>query len=179
MGFSVRFVKLFDRISWFLVGCAMTVAASCVLGIIVVNSLDTLGRAFASKPLVGAVEITELLLAMCIILAIPYAQRKSAHIEIDVFRQFFGRRTQRILASLSLLLASGVFTLLALQSYESAVASVATFEASAGFLRVPIWVGKIAVFAGFTIAAIQTITQLLNSVLTDTHQCPNGSETGI
>jgi hypothetical protein len=46
------------------------------------------------------------------------------------------------------------------QSYESAKASIKTFETSAGFLSVPVWIGKISVTIGFGIAFFESLTQL-------------------
>jgi len=139
---------------------AMVVSGASVATIIAVNSIDTLGRAFFSRPLTGAVEITELFLAMCIILAIPYAQRKLAHIEIDMFTQHCSAGLKKIFLLIAIVLTILVFFMLMVQSYESARASVVTFESSAGYLRVPIWIGKIAVTIGFGIALLEALTQL-------------------
>lgn len=139
---------------------AMVVSGASVATIIAVNSIDTLGRAFFSRPLTGAVEITELFLAMCIILAIPYAQRMLSHIEIDMFTQNCNEKFKKIFLLMSILLTILVFLMLTVQSYESAKASIATFESSAGYLSVPVWIGKIAVTMGFGIALFEALTQL-------------------
>ena len=50
--------------------------------------------------------------------------------------------------------------MLTIQSYESAKDSIATFESSAGYLKVPVWIGKIAVAIGFGIALVEASVQL-------------------
>jgi len=157
---SHKVYRVLDRVSATMVILAMVVSGTSVATIIAVNSIDTLGRAFFSKPLTGAVEITELFLAMCIILAIPFAQRKLAHIEIDMFTQRCGAGLKKILLLISIILTILVFLLLMVQSYESAKVSVASFESSAGYLSVPIWIGKIAVTIGFGIALLEALKQL-------------------
>lgn len=148
-----------------MVTLAMVVAGLSVATIIAVNSLDTLGRAFFSKPLTGAVELTELFLAMCIILAIPYAQRNLAHIEIDMIKQTCSATCQRILLFVAIVLSVLVYFMLSTQSYSSAKVSVETLEFSAGHLNVPIWVGKVSVTIGFGIALLQSVTQLISLLL--------------
>lgn len=161
----MRLYRMLDRVSATMVLLAMVVAGLSVATIIAVNSIDTLGRAFFSRPLTGAVEITELFLAMCIILAIPYAQRNLAHIEIDMIKQKCSPGLQKVFLFVAIVLTVLVFFMLTTQSYDSAKASVATFEFSAGYLSVPIWIGKVSVAIGFGIALFESITQLFALIL--------------
>ena len=158
---SQKIHSVLDRVSATMVMLAMVVSGASVAAIIAVNSVDTLGRAFFTKPLTGAVELTELFLAMCIILAIPYAQRKLSHIEIDMFIQKCSVGWKKFFVLISIVLTILVFFMLTIQSYESAKDSVVTFESSAGYLRVPVWIGKISVAIGFGIALFEASVQLL------------------
>ncbi len=158
-------VRVLDRISGAMVFAAMVVAGIAVAVMILVNSVDTIGRAFFAKPLTGAVEITELFLAMSIILAIPYAQRTMAHIEIDIFIQYFPPKLRRFCSIFTLLITACVYGMLLVQSYEGAVISIKTFEVSAGYLPVPIWLGKVAVTAGFAIALVESLKQIIVSTV--------------
>jgi len=157
---SLLLYRALDRVSATMVMLAMVVSGASVATIIAVNSIDTLGRAFFNKPMMGAVEITELFLAMCIILAIPYAQRKLSHIEIDMFTQRCSATLKKIFLFIAIVLTVLVFFMLMVQSYESAKASVKTFESSAEYLSVPVWIGKISVTIGFGIALLESLTQL-------------------
>jgi TRAP-type C4-dicarboxylate transport system permease small subunit len=158
---SQKIYSVLDRVSATMVMLAMVVSGSSVAAIIAINSVDTLGRAFFTKPLTGAVELTELFLAMCIILAIPYAQRMLSHIEIDMFIQKCSVGWKKFFVLISIVLTILVFFMLTIQSYESAKVSVVTFESSAGYLRVPVWIGKISVAIGFGIALFEASVQLL------------------
>ena len=62
---------------------------------------------------------------------------------------------------ISIALTILVFFMLTIQSYESAKVSVVTFESSAGYLRVPVWIGKMSVAIGFGIALFEASVQLL------------------
>ena len=157
---SQKIYSVLDRVSATMVMLAMVVSGASVAAIIAINSVDTLGRAFFTKPLTGAVELTELFLAMCIILAIPYAQRMLSHIEIDMFIQKCSVGLKKFFVLISIVLTILVFFMLTIQSYESAKDSIATFESSAGYLRVPVWIGKISVAIGFGIALFEASVQL-------------------
>ena len=158
---SQKIYSVLDRVSATMVMLAMVVSGASVAAIIAINSVDTLGRAFFTKPLTGAVELTELFLAMCIILAIPYAQRMLSHIEIDMFIQKCSVGWKKFFVLISIALTILVFFMLTIQSYESAKVSVVTFESSAGYLRVPVWIGKMSVAIGFGIALFEASVQLL------------------
>lgn len=157
-------VLTLDKVLSVLVVGAMSISAVCVVGMIAVNTVDTVGRALFSKPMLGALEITEVLLAACIILAIPYAQRHREHIEIDIFKRMFGPRLAKVSTVVMLVITILVFAMLTQQSYESALESVANFEVSAGYVRVPVWLGKIAVVIGFAIALLVAVWQLLGAL---------------
>lgn len=157
---SQKIYSALDRVSATLVMLAMVISGASVAIIIAVNSVDTLGHALFSRPLTGAVELTELFLAMCIVLAIPYAQRMLSHIEIDMFTQNSSEGWKKVFLLISIVLTILVFFMLTIQSYESAKDSIATFESSAGYLKVPIWFGKIAVAIGFAIALVEASVQL-------------------
>lgn len=152
---------ILDKVLSVLVISAMAVSAVCVVGMIAINTVDTVGRALFSKPMLGALEITEVLLATCIILAIPYAQRRREHIEIDIFKKAFGPRLAKASSILVYVITILVFAMLARQSYASALEAVANFEVSAGYVPVPVWMGKIALVVGFSIALLVAIWQLL------------------
>lgn len=169
----LKILKFIDKTLGFAVKTSMWISGFSVLLIIGINSLDTVGRAFFNAPLVGAVEMTELLLAICIILAIPYAQRSGAHIRVDMLDRFFAGVAEKVLNFVSLSICLAMFAILTVMAYESAKIAITTFESSAGFLRVPIWIGKILAFIGFSLALSQTSFELffsLNSRLRETEE---------
>ena len=159
MQFLIRFI---DRPLGLAIRSAMWLSGLSVALIIAINSIDTIGRAFFSAPLVGAVEMTELLLAICIILAIPFAQRSSAHIRVELFDRLYGEFQKKVVSAFSLAVCLTMFAILTVMAFESAKTALATFESSAGFLRVPIWIGKVLAFLGFSLATAQAGFELLS-----------------
>jgi TRAP-type mannitol/chloroaromatic compound transport system permease small subunit len=147
-----------------LVIAAVAGAGLCIAAIIVVGTADTVGR-LLNRPVMGAVEITEALLAAVIFLALPYAQRHNAHVVVDIVVQSFSNRWRKILYFFALVLTLAAFILLAKQSYEAAVQSWRVGEVSAGYLPIPVWLAKIMATTGLAIAVIETARQIIWAIL--------------
>ncbi|MBM9593868.1 TRAP transporter small permease subunit [Roseitranquillus sediminis] len=146
-----------------LVRAALVVAATCVAGIVVIGAWDTVGRLMA-KPLLGAVEMTESLLAATIFLALPYAQRQHRHVIVDIVIQSVPRAARRITHFVALVFTFAAFALLFLQSLQGALHSWSVGEVSSGAVAVPIWLAKSLATAGLAIAAVETFRQIVFAI---------------
>src|SRR5690606_43873 len=130
-----------DAVLGFLVTTAMAGAGIAAVGIIAIGTADTLGR-LIGKPVMGAVEMSEALLASVIFLALPYVQRKGGHVVVDIVIQSASPRLRKVSHFIALVLTLLAFVLLAKQSYDGAVHSWQVNEVSAGYLPVPVWLAK-------------------------------------
>lgn len=142
----------------------MAGASLCVAAIIIVGTADTAGRLF-NRPVLGAVEITEALLAAVIFLALPYAQRHGGHVVVDIVIQSFSERWRKVLHFFALVLTLAAFVLLAKQGYEGAAHAWRVGEVSAGYLPVPVWLSKLMAAVGLFIAVIETARQIVWALL--------------
>ena len=153
-----------DRATGILVAVAMVVASLCVVAIIAIGTFDTIGRTF-NRPLLGAVEMTESLLAVTIFLALPYAQRHYQHVVVDIAIQKLSNRWRLVVHFFALIFTLGAFCLLFMQSYQGAVHSWSVGEVSAGYVRVPVWLAKALSALGLAIAALETLRQIIWALL--------------
>lgn len=153
-----------DQASNVLVTAALAASGLCVVVIIILGAWDTLGR-LMSRPLMGAVEMTESLLATTIFLALPFAQRHGQHVVVDIIIQSFSKRWRLIAYFFALVLTCCAFILLAMQSYDGAVHSWRVGEVSAGYVPVPIWLAKLFATVGLVIAVLETIRQIIWTLL--------------
>jgi TRAP-type mannitol/chloroaromatic compound transport system permease small subunit len=154
-----------DQASEALSVAALVAASVCVLAIIVLGTLDTAGRAFWNAPVDGAVEMTESLLAAVIFLALPFAQRHSQHVVVDIIVQMLPRRWQTFLYLLALIATLAAFVLLAVQGVVGARAAWQVSEVSAGYIPVPIWLAKLLAAIGLVFASIETSRQIVFAAL--------------
>ncbi|MFH1336964.1 MAG: TRAP transporter small permease [Candidatus Zixiibacteriota bacterium] len=84
----------------------MVISMGMLLVMMFLGAADVFGRYLLNKPIVGTLEIFEILLPGIVLFSLAYAQRKKAHISIDIFYSRFPHRFQTMV--------SFVFTLWAL-----------------------------------------------------------------
>lgn len=147
----------------YLVRGAMILSGLCILVILVIGVIDTAGRALFNSPFIGAVEISEALLAVAIFSALGYLQRTGGHVVVDVFSNGYGPRLKKFatFAILTAMLAVLVFLL-----WRSGIGAMNAWrhnDVSAGFLRVPIWLAKIFTTIGLGVAVAEATREVVRA----------------
>jgi len=75
---------------------ALGVVASIVLFVMMMlTAVDVVGRYVLNRPVAGAFEITEMMLAALIYCGLPLVSQRREHIVIDTFDHFMSRRVKR------------------------------------------------------------------------------------
>lgn len=80
-----------------------------------VTFVDVLGRNVINKPLTGASELTEVLLALIIFLMLPQVALRQQHIVIDLIDGVAGRIGRAVLDIFAALISAAMFGLIAMQ----------------------------------------------------------------
>ena len=97
----------FDRV---VVPALGTIAATLLFAMMLLTCVDVIGRYFFSSPIYGGFEITEMLLAAMIFVALPLVTLRNDHITVDVFDALTPDwlfRVQHIAACLTGMLSTG------------------------------------------------------------------------
>jgi TRAP-type C4-dicarboxylate transport system permease small subunit len=89
----------------FLHGALRRLAEVCMVALALLTLADVLGRYVLSMPIMGAVELTELLMVGVIFSGIVLATGKREHVAVDLLALALGPRAQRVQRSVSQLLA--------------------------------------------------------------------------
>jgi TRAP-type C4-dicarboxylate transport system permease small subunit len=134
--------------------CGWT-AAACVAAMVLLTVADILLRAAANRPIPGAVELVELLLAGSFFLALPAVFLRDGHIVVDVVDGMAPRGVpllKRIAAALAVL----ALALMAWQGWISASDALA-FGDVTSYLSIPRIVYWIPVLAGIVGAALAAL----------------------
>ncbi len=127
-------LRVINRVAWLfaMVGglCASLVALMTVVSVT--------GRAAFSMPIQGDVELTQLGVALCISLCLPWCQVHGANIIVDFFTQKVGPRRQALLDGIG---ALALATMTALLAWRTAVGAVSIHEAgeTSVILGLPMW----------------------------------------
>lgn len=151
-----------------LIGClvtgAMIMSGMCILVILVIGVIDTAGRAFFNSPFIGAVEISEALLAVAIFSALAYLQRTGGHVVVDVFSSGYGPRLKKFATFVILTAMLAVLVFLLWRSGIGALNAWRHNDVSAGFLRVPIWLAKLFTTIGLGVAVTEAVRELVRAI---------------
>lgn len=113
------------------------VAAFLLFLLMMMTFVDVVGRNFFNRPLNGAAELTELMLAAIVFLMLPFIAIRQKHIVVDLL-DFIGNRVFKVIRSL---LGSAVgaffFGMMALRLWHLAV-STARYNDATPTMKIPI-----------------------------------------
>ncbi len=116
---------------------AVKLAAVLLFCLMLLTFVDVAGRNLFNKPLTGASELTEILLALVIFLMLPQVARRNEHIVIDLIDQVCSPAVRNALDALACVLASVMFGLIAWQSWILANKAIGYGDRTAA-LQIPV-----------------------------------------
>ncbi|RZL87753.1 MAG: TRAP transporter small permease [Variovorax sp.] len=133
---------------------AVNLAAVLLFCLMLLTFVDVAGRNLFNRPLTGASELTEILLALVIFLMLPQVARRNEHIVIDLIDQICSPTVRRVLDVFACVLAFIMFSLIAWQSWILANRAIGYGDSTAalGIPVGPILYG-LAVMAGIVAVA--------------------------
>lgn len=128
------------------------------LGVALMVVASIAGRAAFSRPVPGDVELTQFGIALCISLALPWAQARGANIIVDFFTQRLRPRAVAVLDGAGALLMAVFYALLSWRTSMGAVAVWQAHEASM-ILDLPMWWVYAALAPGLALASAIALRQ--------------------
>jgi len=133
-----------------------TLAGICAFALMWLVDANVIARKVFNAPILGSVEIAQALLVWCILLGIPYAQTRGAHLRVTILTGRLPRQVQMGLHVLAMLAGAVVFLLLAHASLNFALRSWRIGDEVWGAaFRFPLWPVKAALPLGATLIAVQ------------------------
>lgn len=104
------------------------IAAGLILFcLVLITCVDVVGRYFLSRPLTGAFELTEVLLAALVFLALPLTTERKEHIEVDMVTMLVPAKANAYLSAFA-----GLFSAALLATFSWRLASHAMEAAHSG-----------------------------------------------
>jgi TRAP-type C4-dicarboxylate transport system permease small subunit len=92
------------------------VGGAIFLALMFLGAADVIGRYVFDKPIFGAIEISEALMAGMVLFAWAYTQRTGGHVKVDMFVLHYSRRARAIADFIALFLSLGLFVVITQQS---------------------------------------------------------------
>ena len=129
----------------------MGAAVGLLVGMVTVVSV--IGRAAFARPIFGDVELTQIGIAVCISLCLPWCQFKRGHIIVDFFTQRLPAPQQWLLDALGGVLIGIMYLLLA---WRSSVGALSVHEAheTTMILGLPMWWAYAGLVPGLLLSAV-------------------------
>ena len=147
-------LRVINRMAWLFA----LLGGLCASGVALMTVVSVAGRAAIGKPIQGDVELTQLGVALCISLCLPWCQVRGANIIVDFFTQKVGRRKLAVLDGVGAL-ALAVMT--ALLSWRTAVGAVSIHEAgeTSVILGLPMWWTYAMLAPGLALTSVVALVQ--------------------
>lgn len=129
-------------------GGALAGSAALLFIIMLLGGADVVGTAVFAAPVPAAMEIAASLFGVAIFLAWPEAQRRRAHIAVDLFVTRMPPRLKRLSELLGVLCGLTFYGFVAVGAIHLAIDSWQARERAVALIPFPIYPAKIAVAVG-------------------------------
>jgi TRAP-type C4-dicarboxylate transport system permease small subunit len=129
----------------------------------VLGAFDVLGRYLFNRPIVGALEISQVLMAGMILLAWADTQANKAHVKVEILFSRYPARVQAIIEFFILLISMAIFILII---WRSSLIVVSDWQQHRIIetVRIPIAPFKTVVPIGAFILCLEFIVQMIRAV---------------
>ena len=136
-------------------------AGACFLiPLMLITAADVVSRDLLSHPIPGTIELSEFILAVFILLGIPYTHQVKGFVEVSLLVSRLSTRTRAILNVMSTLLSLFIFSLLAWQGALVAIRERTVSD----MLRVPQYPFRLLIAASAFLVCLQLLIDLGNAV---------------
>ena len=88
--------RLFEKMTVSISNILVHISMGMLLVMMLLGFADVFGRYFLNRPIIGTLEIFEILLPGIVLFGVAHAQREKAHIAVDVFYSRFPSRVRSI-----------------------------------------------------------------------------------
>jgi len=164
-GWLETYRKIIDTVS-----NVCNVIGQSIAGIMVfLVAADAVGRYVFNRPIVGVLEITELMMVFIVFLAFAYVESKNGHVRVDLILSRFPRKVRPYIECLVTVISLGTIGIIAWQSvlYSLELQQGGNITASLG---IPVSPFLLVVAFGCSLFCLQLILKLIYFV----NQARNG-----
>lgn len=131
-------LNLFLKITTF-INKAMSVVAMAVLCLMMVlTTIDVMGRYLFDKPVQGTFELTEIMLATIVFCSLAFCQFSKGHISVDIVVSRFSKKSQKTIEMLNYIVTLVVLGLIAWMSFQNGMMLKNTMDVTM-ILGIPIY----------------------------------------
>lgn len=162
---AARFVRACSRVNRsfaFASGIAIILMMLVGGADVLLTNLDRIG--FSSRPLPGMTEFVATMMVVAVFLAVPLAQQRRGHIQVDLVTQRLPAGARRMASALQHLLSAAMFAAIAWFGWKTTAHAWSVGEFAAGSFDLPLWPARFALALGSTVMTLQCMLDLAADV---------------
>lgn len=155
MKFMDRIDKIFSSVGMF-----------CLFAIMVIVSIDGLGRALLDMPITGAYVLVEKYLMVAMIFpVIGFTWAKKGHIGVNVFYDKMPKGVQNIAYLITILFGLFLFAIIGYTGLETTMKAISGHQVTSGLIRWPLWAAYIWMPIGCAVFCIRLIVEFVQCLM--------------
>ena len=144
---------------------SLGIVACVVLGIMVLLVVfHVLSRFLFNQPLLGIVELIEMMMVIIGFFALVYTAINRGHVRVDLVISRLSKRTRAILSSIGFLLSAGIFAAITYQGIINTIYYARHLEQTSTVLSVPLAPFKFIMALGCLLLSLRLLADVFQSL---------------
>ncbi len=135
------------------------VGAVFLIPLMLITAAEVIGRNLFNLPIAGAVELSEYMLAVFILLGLAYSQQVKSHVAVSLFISRTSVRAQLVLNTITNLLSLFIFSILAWQGWVVGIEERTVSD----MLRVPQYPFRLLVAMAAFLLCLELLIDLIET----------------
>lgn len=132
-------------------------AGILVLVLSLITVVDITSRMLGVGSVPGSLEVSEMLLVVCVFSAFGAAQRTRTHVATSVLTERVSPKVRRIMHIVAAIAVLVMLVALVVSASQEAVKSIISGEFRFGLVQVPLWPAKLAVAVGMFVFLVEFV----------------------
>lgn len=158
-------MSLFDRIMNSIEKTLHVIGYITIFAIMIIISINTIGRAFFNIPIKGSYELVTLFLMVIVVFfTLSYSFKKGEHVRVDILYQKFSERTKNCVDSFVLLLSTVLFSFITYQSFQLTYKVWIENHYFFGAISLPSYLSYIWVPIGCGVLTLRLLIDLIKNI---------------
>lgn len=142
---------------------AATLSGLALLALMLLVTISVVFRYVLNEPILGSQEITQIGMAVVVMLAMPFAAHTDQHIRVDVLDPFIGRSGRYIGDLASRFLSIVVLGFVVWKTWGKFLDAI-EYDDVTNMLEIPLWIAYIAIVTGFSTYTLVLFVQLVDQL---------------
>jgi TRAP-type C4-dicarboxylate transport system permease small subunit len=140
------------------------IAGGLIMVLMLLTAADVAGRFLFNSPILGAYEISEILMVGIVFLGIAYVQSNKGHVIIEVVTVRMPEKGKIALDTLGYTIGFLMMVLITWDSGGYALKAFITHDYSSGLAKIPLWPGKSLVPLGAGLISLRLLSDIVFNI---------------